>query len=487
MPAVEAALIAKIAEFSRDPLSFVRYAYPWGSGELDGSPGPRKWAEDHVFKVIRNHLGNPALRFQPCQIAISSGHGIGKSATVGQLIDWAMSTCVDCKVVLTANTEQQLRTKTWPEVNKWFKLSINAHWWAITKTSITARCRGHEETWRADRVTWSENNTEAFQGLHNQKKRILLILDEASNIADLVWEVSEGALTDEDTEIIVVVLGNPTRTTGRFRQCFGDYSEFWYHAQIDSRTVEGTNKKLFEKWAKMYGEDSDFFRVRVKGEFPRRSWNQLISIEDVKRCQGWKASGYSTHRKVIAVDVARFGDDQTVIVLRQGTYSRILGKYRGLDTIAVAKKVIEFIIAEKPDWIVVDGDGIGAGVVDQLRDRGYKRNLLEFHGGAQANDTRAYFNRRAEVWGAMRDALVVGMQIDDDLELSKHLTVPEYGFSNKNQIQLERKEDMKARGEESPDCGDALAYSFAMPVIGSETDDMSPDDKEAWERANRAA
>ena len=329
---------------------------------------------------------------------------------------------------------------------------------------ITFKGKGHEKLWRSDTVPWSENNTEAFAGLHNQGKRLVLIFDEASAIGDKVWEVAEGALTDKDTEIIWLAFGNPTQNTGRFRECFGRFKHRWKTFQIDSRTVEGTNKEQIAKWVADYGEDSDFVRVRVRGEFPRAGSSQFIGSDVVAAARTYHAEGYTSLPKILSVDVARFGDDQTVVGTRQGRCFRILAKYRGLDTVQVAERVIEFMQKEAPDAIVVDGDGIGAGVIDQLAHRGFNKRLFEFHGGAHANDSAAYFNRRAEVWGAMRDWLAAGASIPDDSELATDLTSPEYGFSNKSQIQLERKEDMKARGLSSPDCADTLAMSFSVKV-----------------------
>jgi hypothetical protein len=137
---------------------------------------------------------------------------------------------------------------------------------------------------------------------------------------------------------------------------------------------------------------------------------------------------------------------------------------RGLDTVQVAERVIHFIDSEKPDAVVVDGDGIGAGVVDQIKFRGYGNAVFEFHGGQTANDPAQYYNKRAECWGALRDWLMGVAEIPDDPELESDLTGPEYGFSNKQQIQLERKEDMNARGLASPDCGDMLAMTFGVKV-----------------------
>lgn len=397
-------------------------------------------------------------------VAVASGHGIGKSALVSMFIHWAVSTCEDCKVIVTANTGTQLATKTVPEIHKWMRLSVNAHWWEMKATSITVRDPAHAKLWRVDAIPWSENNTEAFAGLHNKGKRILLIFDEASAIADSVWQVAEGALTDEDTEIIWLAFGNPTQNTGRFRECFGRFKHRWKTFQIDSRTVEGTNKEQIEKWITDYGEDSDFVRVRVRGEFPRAGSSQFIGSDIVANARTYKAEGYASLPKILSVDVARFGDDQTVVGARQGRLGRILAKYRGLDTVQVAERVIEFMGKEKPDGVVIDGDGIGAGVVDQLKFRGYGDRLFEFHGGATANDAAAYFNRRAECWGSLRDWLMAGAEIPDDPELEADLTGPEYGFSNKQQVQLERKDDMKKRGLSSPDCGDMLAMTFSVKI-----------------------
>src|SRR6185312_15461184 len=317
-----------LAGFTHDPNSFMRYAYPWGEGDLEQSGGPRKW-QSEVNGLIEEHLKNPETRFQPLFIAVSSGHGIGKSAEIAMLIDWAKSTCEDCKVVVTAGTGTQLSTKTAPEVSKWFRRACNASWWDINATSIRYRSEKRQANWRTDFITWSEHNTDAFAGLHNQGKRILLVFDEASAIGDKVWEVAEGAMTDEKTEIIWIAFGNPTQNTGRFRECFGRFKHRWKTFQIDSRTVEGTNKAQLDKWVEDYGEDSDFVRVRVRGEFPRAGSNQFIPSDVVSMCRKYRAEGYQHLPKILSVDVARFGDDQTVIGYRQGRKSGILAKFRG--------------------------------------------------------------------------------------------------------------------------------------------------------------
>lgn len=453
-----------------DPLMFVQDAYDWGLGDLSGQVGPREW-QAKILGAIRDHLNNPATRYQPLLIAVASGHGIGKTAEISFVDHWAMSCFEDPKIVITANTDTQLKTKTVPELQKWYRLAINSHWFDVNATSVKVKDKAHEKTWRTDFIPWSADNTEAFAGLHNQGSIVLLIFDEASAIDPKVWEVAEGAMTDENTIIIWIAFGNPTQPAGRFFECFGKLKHRWLTFQIDSRTVEGTNKAQLQKWVEDYGEDSDFVRVRVRGEFPRAGSNQFIPSDVVAAARRYKAEGFERLPKVLSVDVARFGDDQTVIGERQGRKARLLAKYRGLDTVQVAQRVMEFIdLADKDgapfDAMVIDGDGLGAGTIDYIRLNRYDQKvpLFEFHGGQTPNDPLMYFNRRAEVWGLMRDWLKAQAEIPDDPELETDLTAPEYGFSAKQQIQLEKKEDMKKRGLASPDSGDMLAMTFAVNV-----------------------
>ena len=466
----ETDLALDIGRFCLDPYGFSLYAWKWQHGDLQQSSGPRTWQRD-ILQQIGKHLQSPK-RYEPLMIAVSSGHGIGKSALIAMVSNWAMSTCDDCRVMVTANTESQLTTKTWPEVTKWFGRAINSHWWAQTATKIISTQKGHENSWRMDRETWSENNTEAFAGLHNVGKRIVVIYDEASSIPPKIWEVTEGALTDENTEIIWLAFGNPTQNTGRFPECFGKYKHRWITKQIDSRTVEGTNKKQLEKWIQDYGEDSDFCRVRVRGEFPRAGTNQFIAGDIVTEARKRDVGDQSRAFKILTVDVARFGDDQTVFGYRQGLRFVILEKVRGLSTDQTAMRAMMYMRDLEPRSCVIDGDGVGGGVVDYIRLHGADWmearkewfRLEEFHGGNTPADIFMYFNKRAEVWGRMRDWLRTA-SIPDDPELDSDLTGPEYFHSAKNQIQLERKEDMKARGLASPDSGDALAMTFSVTPI----------------------
>jgi hypothetical protein len=470
----EQALIDDLAQFQDDPLGFVRYAYPWGEpGELEDVDGPRAW-QSRILSLIGSHLRSNK-RFDPLRIAVASGHGIGKSALIAMICGWAMSCFVDARINVTANTGKQLDTKTWPELATWFRRLINEHWFKVKGESVCIRDKAHEETWRIDAVPWSENNPAAFAGLHNKRKIVVLVMDESSEIPKVVWETSEGAMTDEDTIVILVAFGNPTMNTGPFRECFGVNKHRWHTFHIDSRTVEGTNKKLLDEWVADYGEDSDFVRVRVKGEFPRAGSSQFISSQSagLARRRKVEAKGW----KVLSVDVARFGDDQTVIGLRQGSNLKILAKLRGLDTMQTAMRVEELMREHTPRLTVIDGDGLGAGVVDHIRlymaewfEKNAPCRMHEFHGAAKPEDGDMYFNFRAEVWGRMRKWLDTA-EIPDDPELETDLCGPQYFFSSKNQIQLESKEDMKKRGLSSPDIGDMLAMSFTSFPPGQTRDE----------------
>lgn len=463
---VEIKLARDIAGFARDPLGFVLYAFPWGEGELAGFRGPDVWQRE-VLEDIAERMSAGQRENGAIMEAVASGHGVGKSALVAWLILWAMSTCPDTKGVVTANTENQLKTKTWAELAKWHRLCLCGRWFNCAATALISREPGHEKTWRMDMVPWSERNTEAFAGMHNKGRRVLLIFDEASAIPDVIWEVSEGALTDADTEIIWCAFGNPTRNTGRFRECFGRFRHRWACRQVDSRKAAMTNKEQLTKWIEDYGEDSDFVRVRVRGEFPGAGEAQFISSAVVHAARGRHISldQYGHAPRVMGVDVARFGGDQSVIARRQGLILLGQRKFRGLDTQTLADLVAQEAEAWAADAIFVDGVGVGAGVVDRLRRLGAK--VFDAQAGGRALDADRFLNRRAEMWSAMRDWLLAGGAIPDDPELAEQLAAPEYAYNVADKLQLESKDDMKKRGLASPDCADALALTFYAPVTAA--------------------
>lgn len=488
----ELELATDIGGYTLDPVGLTKYVFPWESAVLK-TPGPRTW-QNETLEFIQKHLADPETRFHPLQIAVASGHGIGKSALIAMIMEWAMSTCEDCKVICTAGTGKQLQTKTVPEVQKWFRLAINKHWWDINAESIKVKDPAHQALWRTDFITWNAKASEPFAGLHNQGKRIIIIFDEASSIDDIIWEVTEGALTDEDTEIIWIAFGNPTRNTGEFYRAITGANR-WKKRQIDSRTVEGTNKDLLDAQINEWGEDSDRARVRIKGEFPRGGSTQFIPGDLVSAARRRIVEGYQSMPVILAVDVARFGDNRSVIFKRQGRKSEICGGkangvFYGIDTQKLGGMVQEAIDREHPDAVVIDGDGIGGAVVDFLTARGYglrtwpdgrKMVLVEFHGGGASRDPHKYFNKRAEIWGDMKDWLSGG-QIPDDPEIDTDLTGPDYGYHpTKGCIVLETKDEMRTRGVDSPDFGDSLAMTFGVKVAPPKPKPQGPPQRgSAW-------
>jgi hypothetical protein len=466
---IDQQLIDSIAACAGDPLRFVMFAFPWGEpGELEKHTGPDRWQEE-VLAGVRDGLLtlNQAIR-----IAVSAGNGPGKSTLFVLLMLWALCTFEDTRGVCTANTEVQLRTKTWSEMAKWYRLLICRHHFKLTATAIFSADPEHEKTWRIDAVPWSERNTEAFAGLHNEGKRIVIAFDEASAIPDLIWEVTEGALTDQGTEIIWLVAGNPTRNTGRFRDCFEGLAHRWKTWKVDSRSSRLTNQAQIAQWIADYGEDSDYVRVHVKGEFPRAGSMQFIASDLVDEAMKREPMVTLYDAFVLGIDVARFGDDVSVVYRRKGRDGRTHPplKFRGLDTMQLAARVAEQYQDFKADAVFVDGGGVGGGVVDRLRQLGVPVFDVQF--GAKPDraqpgvDRTGYANKRAEMWGYMRSWLEGGA-IPDDKELRAQLIGLEYSYvmrDGKDVILLEAKADMKRRGLESPDIADALALTFAYPV-----------------------
>jgi hypothetical protein len=399
------------------------------------------------------------------------------------LTSWAKDTCEDTRVVITANTEQQLTTKTSPEVAKWAKLAITSDLWSMSAMSIRSREPGHEDSWRVDFNTWSKTNTEAFAGLHNKGKRIVLIMDEGSGIDDVVWQVASGALTDEDTEIIWIVFGNPTKNTGMFRECFGRYRNLWSARQIDSRDVEGTNKKYLQSIVDTYGIDSDITKVRVLGQFPSASSMQFIGMDLAEQAAERTISEGAilpSDPVIFGLDHARFGDDTTVLAIRQGrdAKSRPWRKWYGATAMQIAGDVHQEMRRWLPDAVFIDAGGPNAGgVVDRLRqlcaeDDKDAQLIFEIAFGSKSKGMTARFNdeqrvkvanKRAQMWQNMKAWLQRGA-IPDDQQLIDDLVGPEYSYMADNEILLEKKEHMKARGLSSPDHADALCLTFAEDV-----------------------
>lgn len=464
-------LASDLGELSRDPYKAVLYGFPWGEGDLADSAGPRKWQKE-VLDYIGEHLSNDATRFQPCRIAISSGHDIGKSSLIAMTIWWAMSSFENCRCNLTANTDNQLKTKTSPELAKWFRLAINSHWFDKTVTSVKVLPEyGSTQEWRTDLLAWSEENPAASAGLHNKGKRLLFIIDEASEVPQIIFDTAEGVMLDEGTEIIWIVCGNPTRNKGPFYDIvFGKRRNRWKTWTIDSRTVEGTNKEQLRQWEQDYGEDSDFFRVRARGLPPVAESAQFIDQDLIDAAQKRRAITLPDEPLVAGVDFAWGGADDNVIRFRCGLDAasikpiKIKGEFTR-DPAVLTGKLGDILSStfngRKIAMLFLDSAGIAAPVESRLRQLGY-RNITTVNFGAHSPDIKCAY-MRDYMWQKMKEWLKDG-SIDADPGLAADLAGPCLVSDRQQRIKLEDKELMKKRGLDSPDDADALALTFAQPV-----------------------
>lgn len=471
-PSVTTEVLAWLASVNKDPLAFVLGAFPWNESgtTLEDFTGPEPWQVEILHDIADGLLDTN----QAIKLATASGHGIGKSALVAWIILWAFMTAPDTRGVVTANTENQLKNKTWAELGKWFNLCwFSREHFELTATALLSKDPTRERTWRIDMTPWSEKRPEAFAGMHNQGKRLLLLMDEASAIDDIIWETAEGALTDANTEILWIVFGNPTRSIGRFRECFkgGRFASQWKTRQIDSRTVSFTNKDQFQKWIDGYGEDSDFVRIRVLGVFPKHGEMEFISAADVDAAMARDTFALQHEPLALGVDVARYGSNESVLWFRKGRDARTIPakSFRGISTVVLASEVVSANAQYNVDGVFIDGGGVGGGVVDNVRAAQLHCWDVQFGGKddvgglSQGNSGERYANKRAAMWGAMRAWVKVG-SLPNDPDLRAQLIGPTYTFNIRNEIQLESKEDMMKRGVESPDKADALALTFAYPL-----------------------
>lgn len=461
----EEELVSSLAEFSDRPYDFVMWAWPWGEpGELE-TQLPEAWQ----LQVLKDLQGGIITIDMAMRIAIRSGHGVGKSALLSWIVWWAMSTMEDTRGRVTANTEKQLKTVLWSEIAKWHRLFIARDLFKMEATAIFSADPTRKLTWRIDAIPWSEDNPEAFAGLHNFGKRIIVVYDEGSGISDIIWSTTEGALTDRNTQIFWIVASNPTRSEGKFRECFFDdrFAGVWKTYQVDARSVSFTNKAQLSQWENAYGEDDDFFRVRVRGEFPNASTLQLIPTDIVLQAMRAEVQSHHFEPLILSVDVARFGNNETVAVFRRGRDARTMpvSRWRGVPVTETADRVGNLIMTHKPDATFVDEGGVGGGVVDCLHRMHHQVTPVNFGSSPGGRPGGVLVgNKRSEMWVALREWLREGGCIPYSEELRDQLIAMEYHYNKKQEIMLISKEDLRAIGKPSPDWGDALAMTFAFPV-----------------------
>lgn len=437
------------AAFSEDMLGFV----------------PDTWQRN-----VMNDLSSDAW------VAVRSGQGVGKTALEAAVVIWYLCTRPNPKVVCTAPTRQQLNDVLWAEIAKWIESSLIKKFLKWTKTKIYMI--GHEERWFATARTATK--PENMQGFHEDY--MLFVCDEASGITDNIMEAILGTLSGDENKLLMC--GNPTKTSGLFYDAFHkDRANYKIH-KVSSYDSSRASKENIERLIKKYGKDSDVVRVRVFGEFPKSEPDVFIALEMAESATESVVKPYSDTLH-LGVDVARYGDDETVIAPRVGGKVfelRCFNKQGTTETtgqiIVAAREYHQLYPQIKSVKVNIDDDGVGGGVTDQLKEVILEQNLPFYiqvepiGNGRRAEDDEHYENKGTEMWAAVRDRLHENLtnylngeeptiQLPNDEKLISQLTTRKYKMTSKGRIVLERKEDMKKRGLDSPDRADAVALAFA--------------------------
>ena len=415
------------------------------------------------------------------KVAVKSGQGVGKTALEAGLIIWFLTCRPYSKVIATAPTMQQLYDVLWAEIAKWLNDSRVKNLLTWTKTKVYMN--GDSERWFATAKTATK--PENMQGFHED--HMLIVVDEASGVADPIMEAVLGTLTGDDNKLLL--MGNPNRIEGVFYDAFNRDRDKYKTHTVSSRGTKRTSKDNIEMLESKYGRDSDVCRVRIDGQFPKGALDSFISLETVelacspsnKLPQSDIDAAKTLH---VGVDVARFGDDKTVITPRISTKVLEFRKYSKKDTMETAGNVLicckEYMRRFpylKNCIVKVDDSGVGGGVTDRLKEVIKTEHLpikvIPVNNGESATDDY-YFNLGGQLWGHVKELLEVNfsnnmqgkgveVELPNDTEMIKQLSVRKYHMTSKGKIQLESKDDMKKRGLGSPDTADSLALCLYEP------------------------
>ncbi len=405
-----------------------------------------------------------ALKRPGAWVSVKSGHGVGKTSTLACLALWFISCFDDCKVPVTHPAREQLKSTLWPELRKWHSRMESPFREAIEISTEKCFIRSRPDRFVQARTSRADN-PDALQGFHAE--HLLFLIDEASGVATKIFEVAFGALTTADARFLLT--GNPTHTSGFFWETFNKYRQSWVRFTLSCLDSPNVKEEYITKMRQQYGKESNEYRVRVLGEFPTASSMQFIDSELVAGAMARyseveaNTERYDFAPRFLGVDVARYGDDSSVVYLRQGIFCKLLYTIKDIDTHSLACRVATLSTEYACSEIFVDLAGVGAGVFDYLYNHGYPAQGVEFAGKASEG---VYFNKRAELWGRLREWLRCGGALPVSEELRTDLTVIEFEYDVRERIKLERKESIKRRGYASPDHADALALTFAGAPAG---------------------
>jgi hypothetical protein len=399
-----------------------------------------------------------AFQAPGAHVAVKAGHGVGKTATMAVCAIWHTLLFPDSKGAATAPSATQLKDVLMAECGK---LINQGHPWVkaqLEVSSMRISVNGLEATQFLTGRTARPEAPDALQGLH--AKNMAFFIDECFGVADSIFEVARGALSTSGARVLMC--GNPTSTSGYGFEAFHRNKHLWKSFTLSCVDSPLVSPDYIKEMKTEYGEDSDVYKIRVLGEFPSTSVNQLISRDSAEAAAIRQCSKHQIDFApvVLGVDVAWEGDDRSVIYLRQGLHSKCLGVYRNIDNMRLGGLVNQFWNEYKADAVFIDV-GWGTGVIDYLRTIGRSPVPVNFGGVSLSIE---YVNKRTEMWCEMKKWLVAGGAIYQNRELVEDLVGPEVYFQPSGKKMLEQKKMMKKRGLNSPDVGDALALTFAAPV-----------------------
>lgn len=390
-------------------------------------------------------------------VAIRSGHGVGKTTLMAWAVIQTVACFPYCKVPCTAPTQHQLSDLLWAEISHWLHRSKlkGVLTWTATKLGM----KGFEESWFA--VARASNKAENLAGFHAPKLRYFV--DEGSGVEDVIFEAVDGALTTEGAQCLTA--GNPTKISGYFYDAFHRARSQWHTINVSCFDSPRVKASYAEGMATKWGEDSDVYRVRVLGEFPKAESDSFISLSFVDPALTRHTDFTPGLPCDIGVDVARYGSDETVYVVRRGGRVELIERHKITSIPTAAGRSIQLAKEWDADAVKVDDSGLGGGVTDLLTEAQgqISAQIIPCNFGGPGDDH--YANEAGLMWGNLRELFRTGdISLPDEPDLVGQLTTRKYAVNSKGKIALENKEDMKRRGVSSPDIADALALAFFRPI-----------------------
>jgi phage terminase large subunit len=444
------AILNKFKDWKNSPLQFV-------NDVIDVTPSEQQI--DYLKKVAHSK-----------RVTIRSGHGTGKDASTSWVIMWFMCTRAFAKVACTAPTARQLSDILWSELSKWFRKSKVADEFVIQKDKIFQKDNPKEWWCRAISVSAKaskEEQAETLAGLHGD--HLLIVVDEASGVNDPVYIPLEGALTQEDNK--VVLIGNMTRNSGYFYESHfhASINKNWEKLHWDSRKSSNVSDEYVKYMLNKYGEESNVFRIRVAGDPPLDDERTFIPLAWAQQCVGLEIEADEEDPLYLSVDVARYGEDKSIVMPRRGMIISPWEEHQKMSTADLGSHILADFREMEADGIAIDEIGVGAGTLDWLRKIPDARKFAFGVNVANASSDKMRWHRlRDELWWRTRENCQKGAysfpcatkaQEVMSQELCNELSCLLYDYDNNGAYQIESKKQAKLRGVASPNIADALVIS----------------------------